>query len=85
MNIYIGLYLALGLCFGVTSFSHRHLFSEGPRRADAPLQGATAGERLMWALVCTFLWPLMLLTGLNSLWILARRKARAGAGPSASR
>jgi hypothetical protein len=28
-------------------------------------------------MVCTFLWPIMILTGLNSAWILAKRKRRA--------
>lgn len=29
-NIAIPLYLFLGVCFGFATFSHRHLFSEGP-------------------------------------------------------
>jgi hypothetical protein len=28
-------------------------------------------------MVCTFLWPIMILTGLNSAWILAKRKRQA--------
>jgi hypothetical protein len=32
---------------------------------------------VLWLMVCTFLWPLMVLTGLNSAWILAKRKRQA--------
>jgi len=28
-------------------------------------------------MVCTFLWPIMILTGINSAWILAKRKRQA--------
>ena len=34
MNIYIAIFLAFGACFGLSTFSNRHLFSEGPRHAD---------------------------------------------------
>ena len=74
LNIYIVVFLLFGAAFGLSTYSYQHIFSEGPRQADAPTGGSTLGGRLLWALVCTFLWPLMLLTGLNSAWILAKRK-----------
>ena len=70
MTTPIVLFLVFGAGFGWVTFSHRHLFSEGPgRRGEQP---GTAAERLMWVMVCTCLWPLMALTGLYSLWRLKR-------------
>lgn len=77
MNIYIYLFLLFGTVFGLSTFSHKHLFSEGPHKADTPQDAPTVGSRLLWAMVCTFLWPIMVLTGLNSAWILAKRKRQA--------
>jgi hypothetical protein len=75
MNIYIFLFLLIGACFGLGTFSHRHLFSEGPKKIEEPVQGWDLPNRLMWAMICTFLWPIMVLTGLHSVWILSKRKA----------
>ena len=75
MNIYIVLFLLLGTSFGLCTFSHRHLFSEGPKKIEEPVQGWDLPNRLMWAMICTFLWPIMVLTGLHSVWILSKRKA----------
>lgn len=75
MNIYIVLFLLLGTCFGLCTFSHRHLFSEGPKKIEKPVQGWDFSNRLMWMMICTFLWPIMVLTGLHSVWILSKRKA----------
>ncbi len=75
MNIYIVLFLLLGTCFGLCTFSHRHLFSEGPKKIEEPVQGWDFSNRLMWMMICTFLWPIMVLTGLHSVWILSKRKA----------
>ena len=77
MNLYICLFLLFGSVFGLSTFSHRHLFSEGPHQVELPEGSATLGSRALWAMVCTFLWPIMLLTGLNSAWILAKRKRQA--------
>jgi hypothetical protein len=74
LNIYIYLFLLFGLVFGLSTFSYKHLFSEGPHKADSPEAGSTLGGRVLWAMVCTFLWPIMILTGLNSARILAKRK-----------
>jgi Ni/Fe-hydrogenase subunit HybB-like protein len=79
MNIYIVLFLTFGAFFGLGSFSHRHLFSEGPHQ---PASGTARNNKralAFWTLVCIFLWPIMVISGLNTAWVLARRKARADA------
>ncbi len=76
MNIYIGLFLAFGAFFGLATFSHRHLFSEGPHQ---PGVRNSKSALAFWVLVCTFLWPIMVVSGLNTAYVLARRKARAPA------
>jgi hypothetical protein len=73
----IVLYLLFGAGFGLASFSRRHLFSEGPTQRNDAAAGPAFKARLFWTLICTCLWPLMLLTGLNSWWILSRRRAQA--------
>ena len=78
MNIYIYTFLLFGAVFGLATFSHQHLFSEGPHQAD-PASGTDWRGRMLWALVCTFLWPIMVLTGLNSARILAKRRRQAAA------
>lgn len=77
MNVYIALFLMLGVVFGLSTFSYRHIFSEGPQQVEAAEAGSTLGSRVLWAMVCTFLWPIMVLTGLNSARILAKRKRQA--------
>jgi len=82
MNLYISAFLIIGACFGLVTYPNRHLFSEGPSQASTHTKAGPAGSRIVWAMVCTFLWPLMLLAGLNSARILARRKRRQAApGP----
>jgi hypothetical protein len=73
MNTYITLFLVAGACFGAATFPIRHFFSEGPHQADDASQAPTLGHRVFWIMVCTFLWPLMALTGVNSAWIIAKR------------
>lgn len=77
MNLYIALFLVFGAVFGLSTFSYRHIFSEGPQQVETAESGSTLGSRVLWAMVCTFLWPIMVLTGLNSARILARRKRQA--------
>ena len=77
VNIYIYLFLLFGAVFGLSTFTYRHMFSEGPQQMEASEGGVSWGARLMWAMVCTFLWPIMVLTGLNSVRILAKRKRQA--------
>ena len=81
MTTPIVLFLLFGACFGLATFSNRHLFSEGPARHDEQGTGGDWKERVIWALICTCLWPLMALTGLYSGWILWRRRARAACPP----
>jgi len=76
VNLYIVSFLLVGACFGLVSFSNRHLFSEGPTKAENTNSGPQLGSRFFWLLVCVWLWPLLLLTGLNSAWIIAKRKRR---------
>ncbi len=77
MNIYIYLFLLFGTVFGLSTFSHKHLLSEGPHKAETPQDKPTLGSRVLWTMVCTFLWPIMLISGLNSAVILAKRKRAA--------
>lgn len=77
LNIYICLFLLFGAAFGLASYSYQHLFSEGPQKDETPQGKGTFGSRLLWAMVCTFLWPIMVLTGLNSARILAKWKSQA--------
>jgi hypothetical protein len=66
-------FLAFGACFGLATFSHRHLFSEGPSRAaKGGDEDDTLMQRVIWVLSCSALWPLMMLTGAVSLWRLRR-------------
>lgn len=77
MNLFISMFLLFGAVFGLSTFSYRHFFSEGPQQVETAEAGSTLGGRVLWAMVCTFLWPIMVLTGLNSARILAKRKRQA--------
>lgn len=77
LTLPIVLFLALGACFGLVTYSNRHLFSEGPTRRGEQGRSDPMNGRIMWVLICTFLWPIMALTGLHSWWVLARRRALA--------
>ncbi len=77
MNLYMWLFICFGAIFGAVTFPWRHLFSEGPRKVDDPADGASLATRAFWISLCALLWPLMALTGLNTAWILAKRKRRA--------
>ena len=79
LNTYIIVFLIIGAGFGLVSFPNRHLFSEGPTQTAESAEPGSAGSRIVWALVCTFLWPLLLLAGLNSARILARRRREQSA------
>lgn len=70
MNLFIIAFLVFGACFGAATSSHQHFFSEGSTGRDKQ------GNRVLWVLICSFLWPLMALTGLHSWWRLSRAKAR---------
>jgi hypothetical protein len=72
-------FLAVGLLFGLLTYSNRHCFSEGTTTRS---QGARdAGDsRAMWVAMCVFLWPIFIVTGLFSAWARAQRRARAASG-----
>jgi hypothetical protein len=65
--------LLLGAVFGLSTYSYRHIFSEGHQQVETAKGGSKLGSRVLWAMVCTFLWPTMVLMGLNSARILAKR------------
>ncbi len=71
MNLFIVAFLVVGAAFGLVTGGHQHIFSEGVTHRDRQ------GSRLLWVLICSFLWPLMALTGLHSWWRLARARARS--------
>lgn len=74
LNLYLSVFFVFGAGFGLFTFAHRHLFSEGPNKAESTPGGPTVASRVLWVMVCTFLWPIMLFTGLHSVVILAKRK-----------
>ena len=76
-QIVISTYLFLGICFGWATFSNRHLFSEGPDKKAQAEQGSVLKGRIFWTLICTWLWPIMVFTGINTAVILAKRKKLA--------
>ena len=63
MNMTIYLFLLAGAGFGIITFPVRHLFSEGPHKADDTENADALSGRVFWVMVCTFLWPIMVLTG----------------------
>jgi hypothetical protein len=77
----IVLFLVFGAFFGLATYSRRHLFSEGPTVRDTSASANTLRGRISWAFVCTPLWPIMVLTGLHSALLLARRRAVAARRP----
>ena len=70
-------FVGFGACFGLATFSRRHLFSEGSSRAaQRGDEDDTLAQRVIWVLSCSALWPLMLLTGAVSLWRLRSVRVR---------
>jgi hypothetical protein len=76
MNAYIVAFLTFGACFGFVTFSRRHLFSEGPTASTSGYEPNLLDGRTFWVLLCSFLWPIMLFTGVNTAWVLFKRRAR---------
>jgi hypothetical protein len=75
VKTYVFVFMLFGFAFGMASFPVRHLFSEGPTKTDVSEVTSFLEGRIFWALVCTCLWPIMLLAGLNSARILAKRRS----------
>lgn len=70
MNLFIISFLLFGALFGAATGRLQYLFSEGSTGRDKQ------GNRLLWVMICTFLWPLMALNGLHSWWRLSRKARR---------
>ena len=80
MNDAIVWFFVFGAVFGLATYSKRHLFSEGPTVRAADAAGLELGGRLVWALVSSCLWPILVLTGLYSLRRLALRRVAVTRG-----
>lgn len=78
MNLPIVLFLAIGVLFGLATYSNRHLFSEGSTKRGAG-RGDPLDSRLAWVAMCAVLWPVMALTGLYGAWY--RSRARVAVRP----
>jgi hypothetical protein len=84
LNLAIACFLAFGAAFGLATYAKRHLFSEGPTQTPSDAEPDFLNGRVLWVLICAFLWPVMALTGLNSMLLMARR-AKAARVHSAKR
>jgi hypothetical protein len=80
-NALICLFFLLGTCFGFASYSNRHLFSEGPQKANHSDPNSFLESRLFWVMVCAWLWPIMVITGINTALILSKRKKNSQKNP----
>lgn len=74
---FISLYLIFGATFGFAAYSKRHLLSEGPQKAKDSDQTSSLKGYIFWIMVCTLLWPIMVITGINTAWILYKRKKQS--------
>ena len=70
---FICLFLIFGASFGFATYSKRYLFSEGPQKAKDSDQTSSLKSRIFWIILCTLLWPIMAITGINTAWILFKR------------
>lgn len=77
MNLTIGLFIAIGALFGLMTFSHRHLFSEGSTRPTDPGAARGLDGRTMWVALCAALWPLLVVSGVFGWWYRRARAVRA--------
>jgi hypothetical protein len=75
--VYICLFLVFGACFGFFTYSQRHLFSEGPHKAIDSDQTSLLEGRFFWILLCALLWPIMVITRINTAWVLFKRKKQS--------
>ncbi len=74
---FICLFLIFGASFGFATYSKRHLFSEGPSKAKDSDQSSPLEGRIFWIMLCTLLWPIMIITGINTAWVLFKRKKQS--------
>ena len=79
MNGHIWAFIAFGIAFGVLTYTNRHLFGEGPskREESDPYDGARG--RVLWVMISSLLWPILVMTGAYGFWrhAQARRLERA--------
>jgi hypothetical protein len=75
--IFICLYLFFGACVGFVTYSQRHLFSEGPRKKLNSDNTSALEGLVFWVMVCTCLWPIMVITRINTAWVLFKRKKQS--------
>ena len=73
----ICLFLVFGACFGFVTYSKRHLFNEGPQKSGDSSQAPSLKGRIFWVMLCTLLWPIMVVTGINTAWILFKPKQQS--------
>jgi hypothetical protein len=73
-------FLVLGAVFGVATGSIQHLFSEGRARPVEPGTRVSLGSRVLWVLICSCLWPILLLAGVPTLYRRATVRVRAERG-----
>ncbi|MBP7920287.1 MAG: hypothetical protein KAZ43_01040 [Limnohabitans sp.] len=50
------------------------MFSEGPTKSDSADASSVLEGRAFWVLIATWLWPILVLTGINTAFILAKRQ-----------
>ena len=74
---FICLFLIFGASFGFATYSKRHWFSEGPHEVKDSDQTSTLKGRIFWIMLCTLLWPIMVITGINTAWIMFKRKQQS--------
>jgi hypothetical protein len=74
---FISLFIVFGACFGLITFSQRHLFSEGPHTAKELDGNPFFESRIFWVLLCAMLWPIMALTRIHTAWLLQKRRKLA--------
>ncbi len=76
MSTPIVLFFLVGAVFGLATGHIQHLFSEGAARPPRPGERVSLRSRLMWVLISSCLWPILLLSGAASLMHRARVRAR---------
>lgn len=83
MTTPIVVFLVLGALFGLATGSKQHLFSEGRARPADPGEPVSLASRVLWVLISSCLWPILLLAGVPTLYRLAAVRVRAERGRAA--
>jgi hypothetical protein len=74
---FISLFILFGACFGFVTYSQRHLYSEGPHKAEVSIPTPFFESRVFWMMVCASLWPIMVITRIHTAWLLQKRRKLA--------